>query len=253
MALPHPWIIAHRGASGALPENTRISFDEAWRQHADGIEGDFQLTADGEIVCVHDADMCRVAGSPLVVKEATLEQLRALEIGSWKCSEGVGQRILTLAEVLALVPRSKRVFLEIKSGPEILPRFSEVLAASSVPPECITIISFDEQVIAGFKERYPAISASWLTELHFVEGRLIPDPGQILATLKGCGADAVGAAAHGALSREFVSRVTHAGYAFDVWTVNEPEWACKLRAMGVRAITTDYPTRVRNALQHCSL
>lgn len=244
MSSSAPWIIAHRGASGAFPENTGISFDQAWRQHADGIEGDFQLTADGEIVCLHDEDMRRVAGSPLVVREATLKDLRALDIGSWKCGDGVGQRVLTLAEVLARVPLGKRAFLEIKSGPEILPRLSEVLAASPVPADQITVITFDQRVITGFKERHPSIEVSWLTELDCRDGHLVPDPGAILATLKRCGADAVGAEAHRSLSRDFVCGVTAAGYLFDVWTVNEPEWARKLQSMGVRAITTDFPERI---------
>ena len=49
-----PAIVAHRGASHDAPENTLEAFDLAWQQGADIIEGDFQLTADGEIVCYHD-------------------------------------------------------------------------------------------------------------------------------------------------------------------------------------------------------
>jgi len=47
-------IVAHRGASGAAPENTLASFELAWEQNSDAIEGDFRLTKDGVIVCIHD-------------------------------------------------------------------------------------------------------------------------------------------------------------------------------------------------------
>src|SRR5688500_13124508 len=47
-------IVAHRGASHDAPENTLASFRLAWEQGADAIEGDFRLTRDGEIVCIHD-------------------------------------------------------------------------------------------------------------------------------------------------------------------------------------------------------
>ena len=47
-------IVAHRGASYAAPENTIPSFELALKENADFIEGDFWLTNDNEIVCIHD-------------------------------------------------------------------------------------------------------------------------------------------------------------------------------------------------------
>jgi glycerophosphoryl diester phosphodiesterase len=55
-------IVAHRGASYDAPENTLAAFKLAWQQQSDGIEGDFYLTADRQIVCIHDADTKRTAG-----------------------------------------------------------------------------------------------------------------------------------------------------------------------------------------------
>ena len=54
-------IVAHRGASQHAPENTIPAFELAWKNGADAIEGDFQLTKDGHIVCIHDenTDMAR--------------------------------------------------------------------------------------------------------------------------------------------------------------------------------------------------
>lgn len=60
-----PNIIAHRGASVNAPENTLAAFRLAWKKRADGIEGDFFLTANGEVVCIHDRTTKRTAGRNL--------------------------------------------------------------------------------------------------------------------------------------------------------------------------------------------
>lgn len=73
-------IVAHRGASKEAPENTIPAFTLAWKQGADAVEGDFHLTADGYIVCIHDKDTKRVADRKLVVAESSLEDLRKLDV-----------------------------------------------------------------------------------------------------------------------------------------------------------------------------
>ncbi|MDA1056051.1 MAG: glycerophosphodiester phosphodiesterase family protein, partial [Planctomycetota bacterium] len=77
-------IIAHRGGSHDAPENTLAAFRLAFEQGADGIEGDFYLTRDNRIVCIHDADTKRVADKTLVVAESSLAELKRLDVGSWK-------------------------------------------------------------------------------------------------------------------------------------------------------------------------
>src|SRR5450631_4721748 len=107
-------IVAHRGASADAPENTLAAFRLAWEQGADGIEGDFRLTAEGRIVCIHDEDTVRVAGSRHVVADASYNDLRALDVGSWKGKQWRSERIPLLEEVLADVPDGKQAFLELK-------------------------------------------------------------------------------------------------------------------------------------------
>lgn len=77
-------IIAHRGASHDAPENTLPAYKLAWQQGADGIEGDFRLTADGQIVCLHDPSTGRVGDRDLVVSESTLAELRQADMGVLK-------------------------------------------------------------------------------------------------------------------------------------------------------------------------
>ena len=109
-----PFLVAHRGASRDAPENTVPAFELAWRQGADAIEGDFRLTADGRIVCMHDADGERTGGRKLAVAAATLAELRQLDVGAWKGQAWKGTPPPTLAEVLATVPPGKSVYLEVK-------------------------------------------------------------------------------------------------------------------------------------------
>lgn len=71
-------IFAHRGYSAAFAENTMISFMEAEKARADGIELDVQLTKDGEIVVIHDEKVDRTTDGHGFVKDFTYKELRKL-------------------------------------------------------------------------------------------------------------------------------------------------------------------------------
>ena len=77
-------IVAHRGASFDAPENTLPAFELAWKQKANAIEGDFLLTKDKQIVCIHDKTTKRFCQQDLIVAETILKDLKALDVGSWK-------------------------------------------------------------------------------------------------------------------------------------------------------------------------
>src|SRR5829696_4703105 len=74
-------IVAHRGASHDAPENTLAAFNLAWEQGADGVEADFYLTSDGNIICSHDPDTQRTAGVKHVISETPFAVLRKLDVG----------------------------------------------------------------------------------------------------------------------------------------------------------------------------
>src|SRR4051794_28236165 len=58
-----PLLIAHRGASGYAPEHTLAAYRLAIEQGADFIEQDLQITKDGALVCIHDADLARTTNA----------------------------------------------------------------------------------------------------------------------------------------------------------------------------------------------
>ncbi len=87
-------LVAHRGASHAAPENTLPAFRLAFEEGADFIEGDFWLSRDERIVCLHDDDTRRVAPRQANrrVKESSLAELRELDVGAWKGAKYAGTR-----------------------------------------------------------------------------------------------------------------------------------------------------------------
>ena len=76
--------IAHRGASGQYPENTRLAFGKAIEAGVDMIELDCQMTQDGHVVVFHDERLTRTAGIRGTIRSKTLEQLKKLDIGRWR-------------------------------------------------------------------------------------------------------------------------------------------------------------------------
>ena len=245
-------VVAHRGASHDAPENTLPAFRLAWEQGADAIEGDFYLTKDGQIVCTHD----RVTGRlnpgklKLQVADATLAELQALDVGSWKGDRWKGERMPTLAEVFATVPAGKRVLIEVKCGPEILPALEKEIGKGALRPEQITIISFQAAVILGAKKSFPDIKAFWLTsfKLDKKSGELTPTRESIFKTLQKVSADGLSCGDHDSLTAEFLSSVREAGCEAHCWTVDDPGRARALVAMGMQSVTTNRPAAIRAAL-----
>ena len=186
-------ITAHRGASFDAPENTLAAFNLAWSQNADAIEGDFYLTSDRKIVCIHDKDTLRTAGVKLAVEETSFDQLRNLDFGSWKDKAFAGEKIPSFEEVLATVPVGKRFVIELKTGVEIVAVLDQELKRLKPAREALLIISFDAASIAMCKQLLPDIRAHWLTDIKIdMIGNVSPQPESIAKTVLECGADGVG-------------------------------------------------------------
>jgi glycerophosphoryl diester phosphodiesterase len=247
-------LIAHRGASWLAPENTLAAFRLAWEEGADGIEGDFRLTGDGEIVCLHDATTGRTAGVDFPVDAATLKELRELDVGTWKGEGWAGERVPTLGEVIATVPPGKRLFMELKSGPEIIPPLAAILAGSGLHPEQAVILAFDAAVVAAAKRQFPRIKRLWLTDYKWEWRKWgwAPSIEEVLRTLAETGADGLGSSAHRSVDAGFVRALRAAGKELHVWTVDDPRHAAGLCALGVDSITTNRPGWLRCRLQNAA-
>lgn len=77
-------VVAHRGASEDVPEHTLAAYRKAIEDGADALECDVRLTADGELVCVHDWRVNRTSNGRGAVSSLELADLAALDFGSWK-------------------------------------------------------------------------------------------------------------------------------------------------------------------------
>jgi glycerophosphoryl diester phosphodiesterase len=247
-------IVAHRGASHDAPENTLSAFKLAIEQGADAFEADFYVTTDEHIVCFHDKDTERISGEKLSITATPFDRLRRLDVGLWKGPKWQGERMPTMSEVLAAVPDGKKIFIELKSGPEIVAPMAEAIAASSLSPEQIVIISFNEDAVAESKRQLPHLKACWLCGFKDPEngkGKMPPPTDEVIATLKRIGADALDAqAVPERVNQAFIQRLRDAGFKeFHVWTVNDPEIARFYRDLGAASITTDRPGWLREQLE----
>lgn len=249
-----PMITAHRGASHDAPENTLAAFRLAWQQDADAIEGDFRLSADGEIVCIHDADTRRTCGVQLVVAETPFSRLRDLDYGRWKAVSFVGEPCPTLAEVLESVPSGKLFFVELKTGPEIVEPLVQLLETQQIDLQSLVIIAFDEQTVAACKRHLPQVRAHWLTGFKETEkgsGQWLPSAATIAETVSRCGADGVGLQGQrGQIDQDFVTALVDGGVGeFHVWTIDDPADARYFADLGAIGITTNKPAVIRSSLE----
>jgi glycerophosphoryl diester phosphodiesterase len=239
-------VIAHRGASHDAPENTVAAARLAWAEGADALEFDVHLTRDRQLAVVHDADLQRVAGTPLRVSAATLAELRRHDVGQWKHPRYAGEKIPTLDEMLATVPPGKRVFIELKDGgPAAVEALAQSLARPDAPkPAQVVVIAFDLTIAHIAKLAQPDWEVCWI-----VDHETAPDAlslREIIAKVDGL--DGVDFDATWSIEAEIVRRCHDAGLKLYVWTVDDLATARRLAEAGVDGITTNRPGWLRHAL-----
>lgn len=116
-AQPERVVAAHRGASRYAPENTVSAFEKAMSMGAKAIELDVHLTSDGQLVVIHDARVERTTSGTGGVAALSAAEVAALDAGSWRSPEFVGERVPTLEQVLLLTSGRARLNIELKAVP----------------------------------------------------------------------------------------------------------------------------------------
>ena len=247
MAAAEPLIVAHRGASHDAPENTLPAFELAWKQGADAIEGDFHFTSDGRIVCIHDYDTERVSGTRKVVSDCTFDELRALDAGAWFAPRFVGTRMPEFSEVAATVPDGRKIYIEIKCGPEIVPTLIREIGKSGLEDDQIVVIAFKPAVIRDMKRLAPRFQANWLSSFG-KEEPLEPSPSKVIRTLRSIKADGFSSKADERIDEAYLKPIRDAGFDYHCWTVDQSETAERFRSLGSVSITTNRPGWLRKQL-----
>lgn len=110
---PRPAVIAHRGASMYAPENTLAAFDLALQQDADAIELDVKLSADEQIVVIHDNTVDRTTNGTGEIRSMPLNEIKKLDAGSHFNSQFCDEKIPTLQEVFWEFGRDIFINIEI--------------------------------------------------------------------------------------------------------------------------------------------
>ena len=244
-------IIAHRGASHDAPENTLESFQLGWKQEADAVELDIMLSKDGRVVVIHDPNTKRLAGVDRPVVEQTFDELRTLDVGKWKDAKWAGTRIPLFSDVLASIPEGKRLFIEIKSGSEILPELKRELAATHRLPAQTAIIGFSSKTMADAKRAFPELQVYWIVDIkpNPKTGKTSPTAEELIREAKAAAVDGLDLSAHETIDRTFASKIRDAGLKLAVWTVNDPQLARQMIQAGVEGLTTDRPGWMREQLK----
>ena len=246
-------IVAHRGASYDAPENTVAAMELAFEQGADGVEADFYLTSDGQIICCHDADTKRTAGVKHVIVETPLAELRKLDVGAWKNEKYRGEKMPTFAEIAETIPAGKKFIIELKVGPEIVAPLKKELAKTDLEDEQILIICFNEKTVAECKKLLPNLKCHWLTGYKKDEktGEFKPSLAEVVATLERSHADGLGTQGEMKhVDAEFLEDLCEEGHCeFHVWTIDDPKVAQYYQKLKPWGITTNRPGFIREQLK----
>ena len=249
-----PLVIAHRGYLDRAPENTLAAFRMGWENGANGVECDVHLTKDGQVVCIHDYNTKRLVGKNLEIANAEWEDLRSLDVGSWKDPAWKGEGIPLLKDALIEGPNDLLWMVEIKCGDEIVEPLLE--AIDEIGPafwERIVVISFNDDPLLRLKQLRPTTKAYWLSELNEGEdGLFAPSVDRIVGKVESLGVDGFGGQAGRGISHELSLALKKSELDLNVWTVNDEKEAIRMAHVGVTSITTNDPKRILNALSKTS-
>ena len=222
-------VTAHRGSSAAAPENTMAAVRLALEEGTDWVEIDVQETADGEVVVMHDSDFKKISGSPLKIWEATMEDLRDLDIGSWFDPSFSGERVATLREVLETCRGRAGVNIELKSyghGVRLEERVVEIVEDLGMSSE-VVVMSLKYEAVQKMHALRPDWTLGLLTTVSLTD----------LTTL-----DADFLAVNASLATgPFVRSAHRAGKRVHTWTINDPMMMSAMMSRGVDNLITDLP------------
>lgn len=153
-----PVLFGHRGTILHAPENTLPAFTWAIEQGGDGIEIDIRLSADGELVAMHDARTGRTTddAEDREIAELTLAQIRELDAGAWFDPAYAGTRVPTLREVVEAFPDPDVLLLLDMKGPGIGPATLEAIRELDIAERSL-LSAFDEALLAQVHAELPDV------------------------------------------------------------------------------------------------
>jgi glycerophosphoryl diester phosphodiesterase len=230
--------IAHRGASGHCPENTRSAFVRAIELGADMVELDCQMTRDGAVVVIHDETLDRTTSGRGRVIDRTLKEIQTLDAGSWFSPRYAAEDVPTLEDVIAILRGKVALNLEIKGNDP--PGRLEIHCVGTLH----SMRFFDQTVFSSFSPRrmqkLRELSAEARIGILMAAGTRWSDGLQLAAELA---AEALHPE-RSLVRPELVAAAHGHGLEVRVWPVNDVRHMESLIDMGVDGIFTDFPDRL---------
>jgi len=231
-------VIAHRGASSLCPENTIAAVYTALDLGVDMIEVDVHQSLDGELVVIHDATVDRTTNGEGKVKRLRLDELKALDAGSWFKSTFRNEKIPTLREVLEAAAGKAVILIELKAK-QIEMQTIQLVKDLNMAHHVI-IQSFDPQQIHNVKQYAPDIP----TFLLVYKPRHSSQPERAARWMISV-AQYVGASGIGIRGKWFTPELLALAAEEDlqvfVWAVDSPSRFRKFIEAGVHGIITNRP------------
>jgi glycerophosphoryl diester phosphodiesterase len=240
--LSQPVVFAHRGASAWAPENTLAAFRLAVEHGAPAIELDVKLTADQEVVVLHDQTVDRTTNGHGDLRSFNLADLRKLDAGGYFGTQYQGERIPTLVEVFEAVGKQVYVNVELTNYASTSDHLVDLVAPlvrKYGMQDRVIFSSFFPFNLVRMKRLFPQAPAGLLTD----EGRF----GWLGRGLFGRWiTPAIIHPYYKDVDDRFMRRQKQLHRRVHVWTVDEPKELLRLTALGVNGFFTNDP---RQAIQ----
>lgn len=220
-------VIAHRGASGSYPENTLLAFREALAAGARWLELDVHLSADRQLLVIHDAHLQRTTSGHGRVGQYPFTELRQLDAG-------LGEPIPLLEEVLDLASGRAGVNIELK-GRETGKAVAALLRkrTSGGKADQVLVSSFNMDELRQLSAQLPRIAVGLLAEK--VDQQLWRFVEELQPWSLHLRSDCV--------DRQLVGEAHRRGLKLLAYTVNDPRQLQQLKDVGVDGVFTDFPER----------
>lgn len=229
-------VYGHRGAAGEAPENTIAACRHALNRGAKFLEVDLRISADDQVVVIHDDNLQRTTGHSARVRDLTASQLAKLdarEVGPpWPRKRDAG--IPTLDRLLDATNRAEGYQLEVKPDSQgRIRRIAEDLAERFDTPakaRGVVIISSDYHLHEVLMDLAPDLERGMVaTRLDAFTRAQDYDCAMYCAHWSNC-------------VPMLVRRLHKQGVRICAWTVNDAQAIRNLHRMGVDCVTTDYPS-----------
>lgn len=257
--MPALQIFGHRAAAGEAPENTLAAIRHAIALGIRHVEIDLRLSADLQLVVIHDYSLQRTTNSFANVSDLSAKQLSLLEpsaLMAEKISTAISSStqaygVPTLKRFMDFSPEIECYQLEIKSDDNVNPQqIIEKLAAifpDAASATRVVITSFDCDLIESLKNQCPYLTIG-----------LIAKQNKQQALLKALALNCNYLCLHYSLlldsqpsnkTTAFIKQVKASSLHLSVWTVNDKQSLNTLLAIPVDSVITDYPTNIMSYMQ----